>query len=136
MQTLEKLITEFGVDVHEHLDRDELVPVHSSIQRQGDVAFIPVDSRPSAGHRPIPAAGVAVVRGENGGNTHLLLGQGTYRSIVSSDPSDTLIGELVVGEGETAYVAHSEHGYLGIGPGVYQARRKREQADVVRRIAD
>src|SRR5262245_54518930 len=119
MQTLEQLITSYGVDVDEHLDRDELVPIHSGMQRQGDVLFVPTTHRPPAGGVPIPSEGVAVVRGENGGNTHLLLGAGTYRTITGSDPSDTLIGELVVPEDAVAYVAHPEHGYLGIGPGVY-----------------
>ena len=77
MQSLATLITAHGVDVHDHLDRDELVPVHGGVQFQGDVAVLPVGPGvPATGSgypQPVPCGGVPVVRGENGGNTHLLL---------------------------------------------------------------
>lgn len=136
MLTLEHLIATHGVDVDAHLDRADIVPVLVGLQRQGDVIVVPVVSRPSAGHAPIPREGVPVVRGENGGNTHLLLGGGTWRPVDSLDVRPLLIGELVVSDDTEAYLAHPEHGYLGIGPGVYQVRRQREQADEIRRVAD
>ena len=43
---------------------------------------------------------------------------------------------VVVPDGATAYVAHPEHGYMGVGPGVYEVRRQREMADVIRVVAD
>lgn len=137
MQTLGTLIEAHGVDVHEHLDRDDIVPVLTGLQRQGDIIVVPVTSKPTAGAAPIPREGVAVVRGENGGNTHLLLGAGTWRGAgASSDAGSLIIGELAVSEGDVAYIAHPEHGYLGVGPGVYRVSRQREQADEIRRVAD
>lgn len=141
-QTLADLIATHGVDVHGHLDRDELVPVHAGrLQLQGDVAVIPAGrDAPATGSgypEPVPAVGIPVVRGENGGNTHLLLGDPT----VTWDPSrggrsGLDLGTLTVPQGGTAWLAHPEHGYLGVGAGRYVIRRQREQADVIRMVAD
>lgn len=140
-QTLADLITFHGVDVHDHLDRDELVPVHTGrLQFQGDVAVIPADAVRASGSgypKPVPAEGVPVVRGENGGNTHLLLGDRTVTWDQSTGgPTALDLGVLTVPETATAWLAHPEHGYLGVGPGRYVIRRQREQADEVRLVAD
>ena len=42
--TLADAITRFDVDVHDHLDRDEIVPVLAGLQRQGDVIIVPAVS--------------------------------------------------------------------------------------------
>lgn len=135
MTTLADAITRFDVEVHEHLDRDEIVPVLAGLQRQGDVIVVP-NSQAEAS-TPIPSAGHPVVRGENGGNTHLLLSSGA----VCFDPrtasaTDLALGDLLVEEGAEAFLAHPEHGYLGIGPGGYTIRRQREMADELRLVAD
>ena len=138
MQTLTTLIDAFGVDVHEHLDRDELVPTSAGLQFQGDVAVIPTVTLPIGG-TAVPPAGVPVVRGENGGNTHLLLALGdnvTWLPARRLAATALDLGHLTVPAGTTAYLAHPEHGYLGIAPGAYTIRRQREQADVVRLVAD
>ena len=139
-QTLADLIGAHGIDVHEHLDRDELVPVHTALQFQGDVAVIPVAlAGPAAGTGypvPVPAAGVAVVSGENGGNTHTCLGTEVTWEPSSGGPTSLDLGVLVVPAGATAWLAHPEHGFLGIGPGRFVLRRQREQADAVRIVAD
>jgi hypothetical protein len=138
--TIAELITRHGVDVLEHLDRQIDVPVLTGLQAQGDVIVIPqkglglldkVDT-------PVPSSGVAVVRGENGGNTHLLLAdQGPVFYSAAAPMSTSLkLGTLVVPEGSTALLAHPEHGYAGIGPGRYEVRRQREQADEIRLVAD
>lgn len=137
MKTLDTLITEHGVDVLGHLDRDALVPVLAGLQCQGDVAVIPALMTPPA-TTPVPKAGAAVVRGESGGNTHLLLAEGEAfwdPSRITGRNSLTL-GTLTVAEGSTAYLAHPEHAYAGIAPGTYEIRRQREQADEIRLIAD
>lgn len=135
MTTLATAIGRFGVDVHEHLDRDELVPVSAGMQRQGDVLVIPRTGFVAGS--TVPAAGVAVVRGENGGNTHLLLADGPVRfEPVEAQVGSLTIGTLEVERGATAYLAHPEHGYLGIAPGTYEVRRQREQADEIRIVAD
>jgi hypothetical protein len=140
-QTLADLITTHGVDVHDHLDRDELVPVHTGLQFQGDVAVIPASSEITASGsgypKPVPVLGVPVVRGENGGNTHLLLADPTVTwDPTTGGPTALDLGVLTVPQAATAWLAHPEHGYLGVGPGQYVVRRQREQADEIRLIAD
>lgn len=140
MKTLSTLIDEHGVDVLDYLDRDTIVPVLDGLQAQGDVIVVPavMAGRPTAtASALVPATGVPVVRGENGGNTHLLLGEGP----VAWDPrgrtgSELALGVLDVPAGATAYLAHPEHGYVGIAPGTYEIRRQREQADEIRLVQD
>jgi hypothetical protein len=135
VQTLEQLVGSFGIDVDQHLDREDIVPVVNGLQRQGDVIVIPTPDVEVRDGKQVPAQGVAVVRGENGGNTHLLLASGDVKyAVVESDRLD--IGTFTVAEGATAYLAHPEHGYAGIAPGTYTVRRQREQADEIRMVAD
>lgn len=137
--TLADAETTFGVHVDDHHDRQADIPVLTGLQAQGDVIVLP-----SAGSRaavtPVPQQGVAVVRGENGGHTHLLLAAGTVTwdpsATAGTNPSDLDLGTLTVAEGATAYLAHPEHAYSGIGAGTYVLRRQREQADVTRFVAD
>lgn len=138
MHSLATLIDTHGVTVDEHLDRDALVSVHTTLQFQGDVAVIPAAAATTTHAEPVPVVGVPVVRGESGGNTHLLLaaGPGVAWAPSTGGASGLDIGTLVVPDESTAYLAHPEHGYLGIGPGVYTVRRQREQADEIRIVAD
>ncbi|MFD0857027.1 hypothetical protein ACFQ07_32670, partial [Actinomadura adrarensis] len=76
---------------------------------------------------PVPVVGVAVVRGEAGGHTHLLLASGDVRYDAREADGITL-GTLQVGDGATAWLDHPEHGNTGIAPGLYELRRKREVA--------
>lgn len=136
--TLGQAITRHGVDVHEHLDRDALIPVLTGRQRQGDVYFKP--TRPSAKPgQPLPVDGVALVRGENGGHTHQLVSFDavTWAPIVGGGTAASPdLGVITVPDGASAFIAHPEHGYLGIGPGAYLVRRQVQQSDVVRVVAD
>jgi len=137
MQRITDLIEAHGVDVDPHLDRETLVPVSTGLQRQGDVIVIPavVANRPTANAtRAVPRCGVEVVRGEAGGNTHLLLADGPVR--YDAAPRDLTLGVLTVPDDAVAYLAHPEHGYAGIGPGTYVIRRQREQADEIRMVSD
>ena len=77
--------------------------------------------------------GIPVVRGEAGGNTHALVGTGFWRA---TPQAELQLGELTVPEGGVAYLAHPEHGYLGIAAGTYSVCRQREQADEIRMVAD
>lgn len=135
MKSLGSIIEVTGVDVHEHLDRDDIVPVHSGLQVQGDVAVVPVRRSAKAGV-VVPAEGMAVVRGENGGHTHLLVGEGLRWAAVEARAGGLDLGVLAVPDGGTGYLAHPEHGYLAMGPGAYVVRRQREQADEIRLVAD
>jgi hypothetical protein len=137
--TLGRLVDEHGVQVDEHLDRDLSVPVSAGLQRQGDIIVIPAAvARPiGAAVNPVPPAGVAVVRGENGGHTHLLLAAGEV--FYDPDPASgggLDLGVLTVAPDAVGYLAHPEHGYCGIAPGTYTVRRQREQADEIRVVAD
>lgn len=134
--TLREAITRHGVDVHEHLDRDALIPTIDRAGRQGDVIVL---ARKGHKHATtvVPAAGVPVVRGENGGNTHLLLAAGpVFFDGRTPTAGDLLLGTLTVPAGSTAYLAHPEHAYMGIAPGTYVISRQREQADEIRMVAD
>ena len=136
MQTLEKLISTHGIDVLEHLDRQVTIPVLATAQRQGDVFVLPITT--GEAKTVVPTTGTPVVRGENGGNTHAIVGDGEVFVDVVTNPSarDLRVATLLVKEGSTAYLTHPEHGYLGIAPGVYHIRRQREQAEELRIVAD
>lgn len=137
--TLGEAISLTGVDVLEHLDRQAEIPVVTGKpQRQGDVSFWP-RPKAEAATDVVPAEGAVVVRGESGGNTHLLLPG--FDGPVFYTPAEPRrgslrIGVLTVPEGATAYLAHPEHGYQAFGPGTYEVRRQREQADEIRLVAD
>lgn len=135
MSTLASLIDRHGVDVDAHLDRDASVPTLTGVQAQGDVLVVP---SPVSATTPVPPDGVPVVRGEAGGNTHLLLADGDVRCDLSDGVSATslTLAHVTVSDGAVGWLAHPEHGYLGVGPGSYELRRQREQADVIRVVAD
>lgn len=135
MSTLAEAIDRFDVDVHSHLDRTFEIPVLPGLQRQGDVIVVP--TKRAIATTNVPASGFPVVRGEAGGNTHLLLAAGDVRFDQRPVSATNLtLGVLTVGKEAEAFLAHPEHGYLGIAPGDYEIRRQREQADELRLVAD
>lgn len=132
---LRDAITRFDTEVLDHLDRDASLPVVARAACQGDVSILRITTAPAT--TLVPAAGVAVVRGENGGNTHSLHGDGPIL-FDRSAPSDTglALGILTVPEGSTAVLLHPEHGGMSIIPGTYRVGRQREMADEIRMVAD
>lgn len=133
MQTFQDVMTKHDVEIPAHLVADAEIPVCSGKpQRQGDVFVIPTAAGKVANLKPIPAEGIAVVRGEAGGNTHLLVGAGEWAAN-TSDPA--IQGTLVVKD-EPAFLVHPEHGAQGFGKGTYIVRRQREQAEQIRLVAD
>jgi hypothetical protein len=122
------------VAVLDHLDRQVDVPVIDGPQAQGDLIVIPAPDL-SAATIPVPRAGVPVVRGENGGNTHLLVADGPVYFDATPASGQTL-GTLTAPAGSAAFLIHPEHGATGIAPGSYVIRRQREQADQIRMVAD
>lgn len=137
MITVEQAIQTHGVDVDPHLDRQATIPVTAGLARQGDVIVVPAavtGRRLTPAKTPVPRQGVPAVRGENGGNTHLLLAAGDVRFDAAT--SGQAIGVLTVAGDATGYLAHPEHGYVGIAPGTYELRRQREQAEEIRLVAD
>lgn len=119
------------------------VPVLAGPQRQGDILIVPRAPLGRAeidGMTPIPTEGLSVVRSDVTGNEHVLLADGpgvTFRRHDTSDPNDVLLGVLDVPAGSQAWIVHTdEHGANGIAAGCYTIHGKREQADIVRRVAD
>lgn len=125
-----------GVQIHDHLERQVAIPVHTGVpQRQGDVLFVPRPDVPAA-TTVLTAAGFPVVRGENGGNTHALHAYSGTAFYTPSTSGGLRLGVLTVPEGSTAVLSHPEHGFMAFGPGTYVATRQREQADEIRVVAD
>lgn len=135
--TLDEAICGFGVEVLDHLDRSVSIPIITAIGRQGDVLIVAKTARQKTASTPLPADGFPAVRGESGGNTHLLLADGdVFYDAETPSPTKLDLGTLTVNEDATAYLAHPEHGYIGIAPGNYTLKRQREQADELRLVAD
>lgn len=135
MATTSELIEATGVAVSTEQDFDLDVPVLSGMQRQGDVLLRPADVAAAAA---VPRLGTAVVRGENGGNTHAIYAADgpVFCDVSAGSATDLRVAVLSVPEGSTAYLGHPEHGFLGIAPGSYELRRQREQAEELRVVAD
>ncbi len=141
MATQLQLTRQFGTEILEHLSAEAEVPVLQGMQRQGDVLVRPArESYDVANSVAVPSNGIPVVRGENGGNTHLLLGEGDVRYLPLEDtgPTSLDLGVMFVGNGATAYLAHPQHGYMAIGEGTFVFSRQRELSveDELRIIAD
>jgi hypothetical protein len=132
---LRDAISRFDAEVLDHLDLDASLPVVTRAACQGDVSILRVTT--AAATTAVPASGVAVVRGENGGNTHSLHGDGPilWDPAVPSQTS-LLLGTLTVPEGSTAVLLHPEHGGMSIVAGTYRVGRQREMADEIRMVAD
>lgn len=122
-----------GVEVFDWLARDAEIPVVTTAACQGDVSVLKVTTKPAT--TPIPEAGVAVVRGENGGNTHSLHGNGFF-DFAKTSAESLKLGTLTVPDGSTVVLAHPEHGFMEIAPGTYQVGRQREWAGEWRQVAD
>lgn len=137
MPTTTEMIKATGVEVITEQDFDLEIPVLASVQRQGDVLVYPVIAGHSA-TTTVPLTGTPVVRGENGGNTHAIYAADgpVYCDVAAASTRDLRVALLSVPEGSTAYLGHPEHGYMGIGPGSYEIRRQREQAEEMRMVAD
>lgn len=136
--TYSELLGSHQVEIPAHLTADAEIPVLSGMQRQGDIMVIPARAAKIAGQKPVPVEGIAVVRGEAGGNTHLLVADGpgvlyAARQATAANPD---LGTLTVPEGSAAYLLHPEHGASGHGPGDYIIRRQVEAAEQARLVAD
>lgn len=136
MTTLENLMTSQGHAVPTYLEAQADVPLISDApQRQGDVFVTPIRPGQVARLSALPSEGIAVVRGEAGGNTHLLVGDGpVFWAPATSE--GTLQGTLVVEEGGQAFLIHPEHGATGMGPGQFIIRRQREQHEEIALVSD
>ena len=134
MQTLEALSERFKTGSLDHLIEETGIPVLTGPQRQGDVSWWPIREGQVAGLAEVRPEGFPVVRGEAGGNTHLLLADGPVYFAPARD--GVRLGTLVVPEGSVAHMHHPEHGYNSIGAGTYIMKGQRTQMSEVRRVAD
>lgn len=138
MPTLTEVLAPFNIAAADEALADIEVPVLVGPQRQGDVFVIPTEPLAAAG-APVPAQGIAVVRGEATGNTHMLVAaDGPVFFLPAVERVGSLdLGTVTVPEGSTAYLIHTdEHGANGIGAGTYRLHGKREMAEEIRRVAD
>jgi hypothetical protein len=136
--TYAEILDAHQVEIPAHLEADAEIPVLAGLQRQGDIMVIPMRAAKVAGLQPVPAEGVPVVRGEAGGNTHLLVAVGpgvtwASRTATAANPD---LGTLVVPDGSTAYLLHPEHGATGHAAGDYTIRRQVEAGEQARLVAD
>lgn len=120
--TNEAVLATAGIDTT-NLELPELeIPVLTGVQRQGDLILVPTEAgRPGV----LLGAGVTVVEAESKpGNSHILIGDGSWRRAVGNE---LIEGWLEVPDGGEAFLIHTEeHNALGIGPGYYAIRRQRE----------
>lgn len=135
-KTYSELLARHGVQIPDHLIAQAEVPVLTGPQRQGDIFIRPVAVAPAGSTVFAPVGeGVQVIHGEATGNTHWLNGDSAV--LWARLDAGQVIGLVMVPEGSTAHITHTEeHGCNGIGPGVYELRRKREMADEIRQVAD
>lgn len=142
MMTLTKALARHNITAADAALADIEVPVLTGAQRQGDVLIIPrapIGAAERTLMTAVPREGIAVVRGEATGNTHLLDAvEGTV--LWGASPStvgDLVLGVLHVEPDSAAHLLHTdEHGCNGIGPGTYVLHGKREMAEEIRRVAD
>ncbi len=132
---VKEAIEKFDTEILDYLERDAEVPTVTIAGMQGDVSVLRVTKSPAV--KPVAKTGVAVVRGENGGNTHSLHGDGPiFWDVAAERDGSLLLGRLTVSEGSEAVLAHPEHGFLSITPGTYEIGRQREFAGEWRMVAD
>ncbi len=132
MNTLADLIERYDVEVLDYLDRQATIPVLSGPQIQGDISILPVTA--TAARTPLPAAGCVVATGREG-HAHRLVGQGMF-DLAKQVRGSLAIGTLTVPPAGVAYLAHDEHGYMGVAPGTYTIGSQREFAGIWRAVAD
>jgi hypothetical protein len=145
--TLAELARRTGLDVLGHLEREVTIPIVAGLQAQGDLIVIPlallddVDVAFPVRWRPVPSAGVELLRGAAGGNPHTLVADDGACDWTTDVRDAQLLALGVLRAVRPAYLIHPEHGGTGIAPGTYVVRRQRERsprrgAAPVRLVAD
>lgn len=136
--TFRDVLTRHNITIPDETIAEITVPVLSGPQRQGDIGIFPREPLTVAERSQavtVPPEGIAVVRGEATGNTHMLSADGVVLWLEKD--AGLLVGIVEVPEGSTGYLIHTdEHGANGVAPGCYRIHGKREQADEIRRVAD
>lgn len=133
--TLGDVESRFDVAMLDYLDRQVSVPVVTTAACQGDVSILRATATGPA-TTPLPKAGVPVVVGESGGNTHSVHGTGFFDPAPVRGPRDLTLGTLTVPPGGEVFLLHPEHGGMQFAPGTYRIGRQREQADEIAYVVD
>ena len=133
--TLGSLESKYGTALLDHLDREVTIPILDAPQTQGDLGVLPAAFKriSKQATTPVPPEGTVVIEGQH---DHRLLGDGPIFFDRPRGMTMPSIGVLRVPEGSVAWLAHAEHGYLGVAPGDYWISGQREWAGEWRRIAD
>lgn len=132
--TTTEFVGEFAADLD--------IPVLTGPQCQGDVSICPADLIDAVstvpGRKAVTCSGVEVIRGGAMNNAHTLrsLDAGVSWAPADVDDEDVALGVLTVPAGATCFLEHPEHGFNGIGAGVFVIGRQREQADAIRLVQD
>lgn len=135
--TYQDALDKVGATVPDHLIADAEVPVLTTVQAQGDLLIVPIETT-TAKLLPVPDEGVQIVFGEATGNSHFLHRGFDSPGVKYARVEDgQRIAVVQVPAGESAQLIHTdEHGSNGIGPGLYGIHEKREQAEEIRRVTD
>jgi len=130
--TLADLTHRTGLDVLDHLERDVTVPIGVGPQSQGDLIVVPlavvaddVTVLWNARWRTVPPAGVPLLRGTAGGNTHPRRRPRTCEWTTEVNDRH-LLALGVLRANAPVYLLHREHGASGVAAGTYVVRRQRE----------
>ncbi|MQY05804.1 hypothetical protein [Actinomadura macrotermitis] len=131
--TLADLTARTGLNVLDHLERAAALPIVDGLQAQGDLIVVPLAFVEQAvtppalgGWRPVPAAGVELLRGAAGGNPHTLVADAgvCHWTTGVRDAEGLALGALQATA--PVYLLHPEHGGTGVAAGTYVIRRQRE----------
>lgn len=141
MKTLEHITEMSGRKVYDHLDTSADIPLGGDLIAQGDIMIIPetmwerngLQASTKMVPRQVSAQGIVVLAGNH---DHVLIapsGAATWTTGVV-DRESLALGTIDVKT--EAFLLHQEHGAVGLAPGRYIVRASREQADIIRRVAD
>ncbi len=134
MHTLKTVMDHTPITRPDHLPADLEIPVLEGVQAQGDVVVLPrtaaskanTSIRRDAEWHSLPTDGLPVVRGEAGGNTHLLVADPLSVSYTTDLTDRTGLALCAIRVETEAWLLHPEHGANGIAAGTYIIRRQRE----------
>lgn len=141
MKTLSELTEMTGRTVLDHHDLAIDIPVATNLVAQGDVTIIPepmwerngITVDHDAVWEFVRPRGVVVMAGMH---DHVLVAEAGAATWCRTLEDSEDLGLGIVDVVTEAYLLHEEHGGIGLGAGRYCLRASREQASIIRRVAD
>ena len=141
MKTLDDIQIMSGHKVLDYLDTAADIQLHTGLVAQGDIIVIPetmwerngLQASTKMVAQPVPANGITVLAGLH---NHILVSEldGATWTTGVVDRETLALGTITVNT--EAFLLHEEHGAIGLAPGRYIVRASREQATIIRRVAD